>query len=99
MPANRSAYTDEVSFFGGHTPQRLTAAYGSPLYVYNENILRRRCRELLQLSTHPGFRVNYSAKANSNPSLLRIIREEGCLADAMSPGELCMNLEDRKSVV
>jgi len=92
MPMIRSAYTDELAFFGRTTPQQLTAAYGSPLYVYNETILRRSCRDMLQLSTHPGFRVNYSAKANSNPSLLRIIREEGCLVDAMSPGELHMNL-------
>ncbi|MCL2123528.1 MAG: diaminopimelate decarboxylase [Desulfovibrionaceae bacterium] len=93
MPAIRSSYTDKLRFFGGNTPQQLTAAYGSPLYVYNENVLRRSCRDVLKLSTHPGFRVNYSAKANSNPSLLRIIREEGCLVDAMSPGELRMNLE------
>ena len=93
MPVIRSAYTDALDFFGGNSPQRLTAVYGSPLYVYNEHILRRRCRDMRQLSAHPGFRVNYSAKANSNPSLLRIIREEGCLADAMSPGELHMNLE------
>ena len=92
MSAIRSAYTDKLAFFGGSTPQRLLAVYGSPLYVYNENILRRSCREMLRLSAHPGFRVNYSAKANANPSLLRIIREEGCLADAMSPGELHMNL-------
>ena len=92
MPTIRSSYTDKLGFFGGNSPQQLTAAYGSPLYVYNETILRRSCRELLALSAHPGFRVNYSAKANANPSLLRIIREEGCLADAMSPGELHMNL-------
>jgi len=92
MSAIHSSYTDALRFFGGNTPQQLVAVYGSPLYVYNENILRRSCRELLQLSTHPGFRVNYSAKANANPALLRIIREEGCLVDAMSPGELHMNL-------
>ncbi|MDR0239136.1 MAG: diaminopimelate decarboxylase [Deltaproteobacteria bacterium] len=93
MSAIRSAYTDKLAFFGNSSPQQLLAVYGSPLYVYNENILRRSCRELQLLSAHPGFWVNYSAKANANPSLLRIIREEGCLVDAMSPGELHMNLE------
>ena len=61
------------------------------LYVYNEDVLRRRCRELLGLSSLPGFHVNYSAKANTNLALLRIVREEGCHADAMSPGELHIN--------
>lgn len=92
MSESRSSYTSGVDFFGACTPHELTALYGSPLYVYNENMLRRRCRDMLGLSAHPGFRVNYSAKANANPALLRIIREEGCLADAMSPGELAVNL-------
>ena len=64
---------------------------GRALYVYNEKILRQRCRDLVSLSDHSGFRVNYSVKANSNPVLLAIIRSEGLMADAMSPGELYMN--------
>ena len=32
--------------------------------------------------------ANYSTKANANLELLRIIREEGLHADAMSPGEI-----------
>jgi diaminopimelate decarboxylase len=88
MPDVRSSYTDSVQFFTSSSPHDLARRFGTPLYVYNESILRRSCRDLLALSSHPGFRVNYSAKANSNPVLLRIIREEGCLADAMSPGEL-----------
>ena len=87
----RSAQTDKVDFFGNATPRELAAKYGTPLYVYNENVLRERCRDLLGLSSLPGFNVNYSAKANTNPALLRIVREEGCHADAMSPGELHIN--------
>jgi diaminopimelate decarboxylase len=88
----RSAVTDELDFYGLSTPMELVETYGSPLYVYNENVLRRRCRELKGLSSHPGFRVNYSAKANANLSLLRIIRSEGLVVDAMSPGEIAMHL-------
>ncbi|MFV0423405.1 diaminopimelate decarboxylase [Oleidesulfovibrio sp.] len=88
----RSAVTDEQEFYGLSTPMELVETYGSPLYVYNENILRKRCRELKALSSHPGFRVNYSAKANANLSLLRIIRSEGLVVDAMSPGEIAMHL-------
>lgn len=91
MPNVRSAQTESVRFFGRASARDLAATYGTPLYVYNEEILRRRCRDLLGLSSLPGFRVNYSAKANANPALLRIIREEGCVVDAMSPGELHIN--------
>ncbi len=87
----RSTYTDSCNFFGKSTPQELAATYGTPLYVYNENILRSRCQELNALSSHEGFRVNYSAKANTNLEILKIIQEEHCVVDAMSPGELFMN--------
>ncbi|WP_446423739.1 diaminopimelate decarboxylase [Mailhella sp.] len=87
----RSTYTDSVQFYGQEDPRELVARFGSPLYVYNENVLRSCCRDLTSLSDLPGFQVNYSAKANTNPSLLRIIRSEGCVVDAMSPGELYVN--------
>ncbi|AMD89523.1 diaminopimelate decarboxylase [Desulfovibrio fairfieldensis] len=87
----RSAYTDSLHFYGRHTPRELAETYGTPLYVYNENVLRQRCRDLMALSGQPGFGVNYSIKANANPVLLRMIREEGLVVDAMSPGELFMN--------
>lgn len=91
MPDVRSTVTDATGFYGSSSPRELVARYGSPLYVYNEGILRQRCRELRGLSCRPGFFVNYSAKANTNPALLRILREEGCVVDAMSPGELHLN--------
>ena len=91
MPNIRSRYTDAVQFYGKEDPRELIRRFGSPLYVYNENILRERCRDLRRLSALPGFNVNFSAKANTNPSLLRIIRDEGCVVDAMSPGELHLN--------
>ncbi len=91
MFAIRSQYTDSINFFGEITPHELADAHGTPLYVYNENILRQRCRDLKALSSYEGFVVNYSVKANSNPALLKIIRDEGLTVDAMSPGELAMD--------
>ncbi len=91
MPNIHSVYTDSCNFFGKSTPEELAATYGTPLYVYNENILRQRCRELCALSSLDSFHVNYSAKANTNITLLDVIRQEGCVVDAMSPGELHMN--------
>ncbi|MEJ6950791.1 diaminopimelate decarboxylase [Natronospora cellulosivora (SeqCode)] len=66
----------------------LLEKYGSPLYVYSEEILRKRCREIKNLIKNKNFRVNYSAKANTNLEILKIVREEGLDVDAMSPGEI-----------
>jgi diaminopimelate decarboxylase len=38
------------------------------------------------------FVVSYSAKANSNLELLKIVRDEGLHVDAMSPGEIHLEL-------
>lgn len=89
----RSNYTDSLNFYGKETPQGLMEKFGSPLYVYNEAVLRERCRDLVGLCKTKGLHINYSAKANANPHLLKIIREEGCLVDAMSPGELYLDLK------
>lgn len=86
-----SEYTFENDFYGKTSPFELAANFGTPLYVYNESILRKRCRDLVNLSSLDSYKVNYSVKANSNPEILKIIREEGLLADAMSPGELYMD--------
>lgn len=88
----RSDWTERINFFQGHQPRELLARFGTPLYVYNENILRERCRELRKLSSLESFGVNYSVKANSNPWLLRIVKDDGLRADAMSPGELEMDI-------
>jgi diaminopimelate decarboxylase len=68
----------------------LLEKYGSPLYVYDEGIIRERCREVRRLSSYSRFIPNYSAKANTNIELLKIVRSEGFHADAMSPGEILL---------
>jgi diaminopimelate decarboxylase len=87
-----STVSHEKSFFGNTDPVHLSEKYGTPLYVYNENILRKRCRDLKGLISYSNFTVNYSPKANSNLELIKIIRSEGLRVDAMSPGEIYVNL-------
>lgn len=88
-----SSVTENNKFFGNSNPVDLIQEYGSPLYVYNERILRERCREMKNLISYPNFSVNFSVKANSNLHLLKIAREEGLNVDAMSPGEIFIELE------
>jgi diaminopimelate decarboxylase len=81
-------YTARTQFYGGTDPKKLIEKYGSPLYVYNEAILRQCCRDMKNLVPAEGFTADYSIKANSNLHILKIVREEGLEADAMSPGEI-----------
>ncbi|MBU3812704.1 MAG: diaminopimelate decarboxylase [Candidatus Niameybacter stercoravium] len=86
-------YTENTSFFKGNDPFDLIAEYDSPLYVYNEEILRTRCREIKNLVTYENFVPHYSIKSNTNIHLLKIVHEEGLHADVMSPGEIYLALE------
>ena len=81
-------YTSETNFFKGNDVFDLLETYGSPLYVYSEEILRARCREMKNLVTYENFVPHYSIKANTNIHLLKIVHEEGLHADVMSPGEI-----------
>ncbi|MDO4294594.1 MAG: diaminopimelate decarboxylase [bacterium] len=80
--------TDAMNFFEGNDPTELAKQYQTPLYVCNERILRRQCRNLKEMVTYPNFVVDYSAKANTNLAFLQIVRSEGLEVDAMSPGEI-----------
>lgn len=85
---HRYYFSARTDFYGGTDPQKLIEKYGSPLYVYNEAILRKCCRDMKNLVHAEGFTADYSIKANSNLHILEIVREEGLEADAMSPGEI-----------
>ncbi|MCX5779498.1 MAG: diaminopimelate decarboxylase [Firmicutes bacterium] len=78
----------EKLVFGKANVHTLLKEYGSPLYVYDEEMLRKRCQEMRNLIKYPHFRVNYSAKANTNVELLKIICSEDLDVDGMSPGEM-----------
>lgn len=86
-------FTTDTNFFKGNDGFDLLKEYGSPLYVYNEEILRTRCKEIKNLVTYENFIPHYSIKANTNIHLLKIIRDEGLHADVMSPGEIYLAFE------
>jgi len=61
----------------------LADTYGTPLYVYDADTVRRRCRDLAAWDT-----IRFAQKACSNLALLALVRQEGVLVDAVSTGEI-----------
>ncbi|MBR4169029.1 MAG: diaminopimelate decarboxylase [Lachnospiraceae bacterium] len=82
------SFVADSHFFAGVDPEELTKRFGTPLYVYNEAILRDRMRAVAGMITKYPYTANYSMKANSNTAILKIAKEEGLNADAMSEGEI-----------
>lgn len=68
----------------------LARHFGTPLYVYNEEEIRRRCRAWGDaVARHwPGGRVLYAAKAFCALAMAALVRQEGLGLDVCSGGEL-----------
>ncbi|MBO4242743.1 MAG: diaminopimelate decarboxylase [Clostridiales bacterium] len=82
------SFLEKTDFFGGNDPEALVKEFGSPLYVYNEDILRQSMRTLKNIITKYPYTANFSMKANSNLTILKMALEEGLNCDAMSEGEI-----------
>jgi len=62
--------------------------FGTPLYVYTENGIKERIKNLKKAFGSSLYLLAYAVKANSNAGILKIIKEEGCGAEVVSGGEL-----------
>ena len=69
---------------GGCDTLELAEEYGTPLFVYDEDHLRARCREAVA-AFGPG--VNYATKAFLCTAMARLAYEEGCNLDVSTGGE------------
>jgi len=61
----------------------LAQQHGTPLWVYDAATIRQRIADLKAFDT-----IRFAQKANSNTHLLRLMREEGVVVDAVSRGEI-----------
>ena len=65
--------------------------YPTPYHIYDEAGIRRTARALNRaFSWNKGFKEYFAVKATPNPSILQILREEGCGADCSSETELML---------
>jgi diaminopimelate decarboxylase len=72
---------------GGHDPGWLLSAQGSPLYVYDLEVIRRRAA-LLRAALPERVEVAFAVKANPARVVLEALHSAGVGADVASGGEL-----------
>jgi diaminopimelate decarboxylase len=75
---------------GGCSVVDLAEEFGTPLYLFDESTIRRKCREFRNEFTRlsPDTLVIYASKAFLNRALALILKEEGLGLDVVSGGEL-----------
>lgn len=70
----------------------ITAQFPTPFHLYDEKGIRERARALHEaFSWNPGFKEYFAVKATPNPTILKILKEEGCGVDCASYVELLMS--------
>ena len=83
QPSDRPASAGIRRQIAGVDVADLARQYGTPLYVYDAEMIRRRCRDLAAWDT-----VRFAQKACSNLAVLDLVRREGVMVDAVSTGEI-----------
>jgi diaminopimelate decarboxylase len=75
---------------GGCDTVELAREFGTPLYLFDESSLRRKCTEFKEEfgQRYAGTTIIYACKAFINKALALIFKEEGLGLDVVSAGEL-----------
>lgn len=69
----------------------ITKRHSTPFHLYDEKGIRENVRNLQKaFSWNKNFKEYFAVKATPNPSILQILREEGCGVDCSSYTELIM---------
>lgn len=72
--------------------EEIVKQYPTPFHLYDEKGIRENARKLKQaFAWNPGFKEYFAVKATPNPTILRILKEEGCGTDCSSLTELMMS--------
>lgn len=85
LPDNASVGSSGQLIIGGCDTLELAAEFGTPLFVYDEDHLRARCREAVASF---GSRATYATKAFLCRAMARLAYEEGMSLDVATGGEV-----------
>ena len=86
LPDSSTIGTDDSLSIGGVRVAELAAQYGTPLFVYDEEHLRARCRAAV--NAFGAGNVVYATKAFICGAMARLAHEEGLMLDVATGGEL-----------
>jgi len=71
--------------------EKIIGKYPTPFHIYDEAAIRKNARKMKEaFSWMPGFKNYYAVKACPNPSIIKILKEEGFGADCSSLPELIL---------
>lgn len=69
---------------------QLGEKYGTPLYVYDGDLIIQRYNEMFDFIPWPKLKIYYAMKANYNLAILKLLEREGACIDAVSLGDILL---------
>ena len=82
----------KVPFVTKEQLDEIVKKYPTPFHLYDEKGIRETARGLYKaFSWNKGFKEYFAVKATPNPTILKILKEEGCGTDCSSLTELMMS--------
>ncbi|MHB1090440.1 MAG: diaminopimelate decarboxylase, partial [Ilumatobacteraceae bacterium] len=90
LPDSASIGSTGSMSIGGCALTSIAAEFGTPVFVYDEEHLRNRCREAVR--AFGADRVIYATKAFLCSEMARLATQEGLLLDVATGGELFVAL-------
>ena len=83
---------NKVPFVSKDQLEDICQQYPTPFHLYDEKGIRQTARDLYKaFSWNKGFKEYFAVKATPNPTILKILHEEGCGTDCSSLTELMMS--------
>ncbi|MBE6066548.1 MAG: diaminopimelate decarboxylase [Clostridium lundense] len=81
---------ENTLYIGGISTVELAKKYGTPLYVFDEGLMRSTCKDYYKYFkvNESNNRVAYAGKAFLTLAMCKLIEEEGLCLDVVSGGEL-----------
>ena len=72
--------------------QELLQVHGSPLYVYDSDILRQTVADITEAISYPHTKFHFASVTNGNIALLKIFKNAGWGLHANTPGDIYLGL-------
>ncbi|MEA1965594.1 MAG: diaminopimelate decarboxylase, partial [Candidatus Aerophobetes bacterium] len=82
----------DTLYIGQIKASEIADKYGTPLYVYNEDMIKKNYNSLVENIRYPKKKIYYACKANYNPAILKILKGLGAGIDAVSPWEVYLSI-------
>ncbi|TGN12012.1 diaminopimelate decarboxylase [Leptospira ilyithenensis] len=79
---------EKLKFLNEDQVRSIAGEFGTPVFVYSQAEIEKKCDEALSFPNAFGLNVRYAMKASPNANVLKIMQNKGILIDASSEHEV-----------